>query len=73
MKLPDQIGPPDLKLGPLVIRVHGRQFEDSHDFWDGSWLRVTVYCGAQGAEVTISGTFMRVTELRRLSHLLRST
>jgi hypothetical protein len=63
MKLLEQIGPPDLKLGPLAIWVHGRQFEDSRDFGDGNWLRVTVHCGAQGAEVTISGTFIRVTEL----------
>jgi hypothetical protein len=63
MKLLEQIGPPDLKLGPLAVWVHGRQFEDSQDFWDGNWLRVTVHCGAKGGEVTISGTFVRVTEL----------
>lgn len=63
MKLLDQIGRPDLTLGPLALWVHGRQFEDHQDFWDGNWLRVTAHCGSEGAVVTISGSFVRVTEL----------
>ena len=41
----------DLKLEGLQIWVHGRQFPDLHDYWDGNWLRVTAHCGGSGASI----------------------
>lgn len=54
---------PDIQLGTLALWVHGREFEHATDFWDGNWLRATARCGAVGATVTISGPFVRITEL----------
>src|SRR5580698_7501121 len=57
------LGTPDLKLEGLQIWVHGRQFPDSHDYWDGNWLRVTVHCGGNGASVFTSGSIIGLPEL----------
>jgi len=54
---------PDLKLGSLALWVHGREFENATDYWDGNWLHATARCGAVGAAVTVSGPFVRITEL----------
>jgi hypothetical protein len=43
--------------------VHGRQFPDHHDFWDGNWLRVTAHCGADGASVFRTGSFIHLSEI----------
>jgi len=40
-----KLGMPDLKLEGLQIWIHGRQFPDAADYWDGNWLRVTAHCG----------------------------
>jgi hypothetical protein len=47
----------------LAIWVHGRQFPDSYDFWDGNWLRGTVHCGGGGSSVDVSGSILHLTEL----------
>jgi len=59
----EQLGPPDLKLEGLQIWVHGRQFPDLDDYWDGNWLRVTAHCGGSGASVVASGSFIHLPEL----------
>jgi hypothetical protein len=51
-------GEPVLKIGPLRIWVHGRQYPDATDGWDGNWLRVTAHCGADGASVAVSGAIL---------------
>jgi hypothetical protein len=38
------------------------------DYWDGNWLQVTVYCGAPGANVWVTGPILHVSEL---AHFLR--
>jgi hypothetical protein len=53
------LGAPDLKLEGLQIWVHGRQFPDLHDYWDGNWLRVTAHCGGSGASVFTTGSIAR--------------
>jgi hypothetical protein len=58
-----KLGRPNLKLEGLQIWVHGRQFPDSHDYWDGNWLRVTAHCGGKGASVFTTGSIIRLTEL----------
>src|SRR5256885_6731459 len=42
-KYPEQLGTPDIKLGGLQVWVHGRQFPDAIDYWDGNWLRITAH------------------------------
>ena len=59
----DRLGAPDLKLAGLHIWVHGRQFPDMHDHWDGNWLRVTVHCGSHGASVSATGSIIHLSEL----------
>jgi hypothetical protein len=60
-----KLGAPDLKLEGLQIWVHGRQFSDSNDYWDGNWLRVTAHCGGNGASVFATGSIIHLSELDR--------
>jgi len=60
-----RLGAPDLKLYGLQVWVHGRQFPDSHDYWDGNWLRVTAHCGGNGASVFTTGSIVHLPELDR--------
>jgi hypothetical protein len=60
-----KLGAPDLKLEGLQIWVHGRQFPDLHDYWDGNWLRVTAHCGGNGASVFATGSIIHLPELDR--------
>jgi hypothetical protein len=64
----EQLGPPDLKAAGFQLWVHGRQFPDSSDYDDGSWLRVTAHVGAAGSSVWASGAILMVTELLLLGH-----
>ncbi len=48
-------GQPALQIGPLRIWVHGRQFPDAMDAWDGNWLNVTAHYVAHGASVVVAG------------------
>ena len=48
------LGEPALRIAGFQLWVHGYQFPDSNDYWDGNWLRVTVHCGAAGASVCAS-------------------
>jgi hypothetical protein len=59
------LGAPDLKLEGLQIWVHGRQFPDLHDYWDGNWLRVTAHCGGTGTSVFTTGSIIHLPELDR--------
>jgi len=58
-------GAADIELGGLLIWVHGRQFEQAMDYWDGNWLRVTVNCSALGADVWISGPKIHLPEIEK--------
>lgn len=44
-----------MKPAGLEIWIHGRQFENAHDSWDGNRLQATAHCGARGADVWIEG------------------
>jgi hypothetical protein len=61
----DRLGAPQIQLAGLQIWIHGRQFPDDDDFWDGNWLRVTAHCGADGGEVTVSGPIIHLSEIER--------
>jgi hypothetical protein len=56
---------PDLKLEGLQIWIHGRQFPDAADYWDGNWLRVTAHCGGNGASVFATGSIIHLSEIDR--------
>lgn len=60
-----KLGTPDLKIEGLQIWVHGRQFPDAADYWDGNWLRVTAHCGGNGASVFTTGSIIHLSELDR--------
>ena len=60
-----ELGEPDLKIEGLRVWVHGREFPDSHDHWDGNWLNVTAHCSANGASVFATGMIIRLPELDR--------
>jgi hypothetical protein len=63
----DELGPPNIKLEGLRIWIHGRQFEDHDDYWDGNWLRVTAHCGHGGASVWTSGSIIHLSEIAYLA------
>jgi len=62
---PEELGAPDLKAAGLQLWIHGRQFPDSPDYYDGNWLRVTAHTGAAGASVWASGAILMVPDLVR--------
>jgi hypothetical protein len=57
------LGDPHLKLAGLKLWVHGYQYQECDDYWDGNWLRATAICSDSGASVQISGAFIRNTEI----------
>lgn len=59
----EAFGEPDIRVGPLHIWVHGREREDTQDYWDANWLRVTVYCATGFSKVTASGSILHLSEL----------
>ena len=54
---------PDLTVGPLKVWVHGREFPQATDYWDGNWLKVTAYCAAPGAGVWVKGPILHLSEV----------
>lgn len=52
------LGKPDFKICGLRVWIHHRQFEESHDEWDGNCLTVTVHCATDGGSVRFSGTVL---------------
>jgi hypothetical protein len=57
------LGPPDLKVAAFQLWVHGRQFPEADDYYDGNWLRVTAHCGASGASIWVQGAILMVTDV----------
>ena len=53
-----RLGPPDLELAGFRLWVHGYQFPELADAWDGNWLRVTAHCEASGSSVWASGALL---------------
>jgi hypothetical protein len=54
---------PQLQIAGFSLWIHGRQFPDLHDYWDGNWLIATAQATAPGAVVEATGPFIRNTEL----------
>jgi hypothetical protein len=64
-KFAENLGAPDIKLEGLQIWIHGRQFPNEEDYWDGNWLNVTAHCGSHGADVWTSGPILHVPDIAR--------
>src|SRR4051812_37249696 len=61
----EALGPPDISFAGLQVWLHGRQFPDASDYWDGNWLNVTAHCGGNGADVWTSGAILHAPDLAR--------
>ncbi len=62
----DSLGAADLQIVGLRIWVHGRQFPDSTDYWDGNWLRITAYCMVGESRVRVHGSVVHLSEIAGL-------
>jgi hypothetical protein len=56
-------GEPDLDLAGLKLWIHGYQYQNADDFWDGNWLTATAICSENGATVRVQGHFIRTDEI----------
>jgi len=56
---------PSIALGPLKIWVHGRQFPEACDYWDGNWLSATARCDGAGSCVEVTGHFLHLGEIHK--------
>jgi hypothetical protein len=63
----ETLGPPSFKVDTFQLWIHGRQFPDSTDLWDGNWLNVTAHCGDDGASVWVSGAILTTMDLERFT------
>jgi hypothetical protein len=63
MPSPTDLGEPDLKVAGFQLWVHGRQYPEANDYYDGNWLRVTAHCGSSGASVWAHGAILKVTDI----------
>ena len=63
MERSEALGPAFLKIDGLALWIHGRQFPDANDFYDGNWLNVTAHCAAAGASVWVQGAILMVPDL----------
>ena len=72
---PDDFGEPSLKVAGFQLWVHGWQFPEFRDSYDGNWLQVTAHCGSSGASVRAQGPIIEVTDIesfgKQCSDLLR--
>jgi hypothetical protein len=68
---PDDFGEPSLQVAGFRLWIHGRQFPESDDFWDGNWLRVTAHCDAPSSSVWTEGAILMATDLERFGQQCR--
>jgi hypothetical protein len=61
----EQLGPPSVRFAAFQLWVHGRQFPEAQDKWDGNWLNVTAHCGHAGASVWATGAILDTVGLVR--------
>ncbi len=60
---PSDLGEPALKVAGFQLWVHGREWPESEEYYDGNWLRVTAHCGASGASVWTQGAVLMVSDI----------
>lgn len=59
----DELGKPHLHLAGFKLWVHGYEYRDATDYWDGNWLNATAICSENGATVLVRGAFIRTDEI----------
>jgi hypothetical protein len=59
----DNLGEPDLQIAGLRVWIHGRQFSESTDYWDGNWLSATAYCVYPDSRVRVHGSIIHLGEV----------
>lgn len=59
----EELGAPDLVVSGLSVWIHGREFPDAIDYWDGNWLRVTAYCASSHSMVRTHGPIIHLGEV----------
>jgi hypothetical protein len=59
----EELGDPDLVVSGLRVWIHGREFPDAIDYWDGNWLRVTAYCVYPHSMVRTRGPIIHLGEV----------
>lgn len=59
----EALGEPSLEIAGLRLWVHGRQFPNAEDYWDGNWLRITAYCLHPNSAVRTSGSLVHLGEI----------
>jgi hypothetical protein len=59
----EELGEPALRVAGLQLWVHGHQFQNSAEYFDANWLRVTAHAGAAGASVWASGAILMAPDL----------
>lgn len=60
------LGDADLEFNGFRLWIHGRQFEQASDYWDGNWLNVTARVDSVTSHVSASGSFVHLSELAGL-------
>ncbi len=55
---------PDLCIGSFKLWVHGREFPESDDYWDGNWLDVAVTCTGKSSVAHAEGSILHLSELQ---------
>ncbi len=58
-----RLGEPDIEIWALRIWIHGREFEESEEYWDGNWLRATALCVEGGGSVQVHGPIVHTSGL----------
>lgn len=58
-----ELGEPALKIAGFQLWIHGREFPDAANFYDGNWLRVTAHCGSAGASIWVQGAVLTVSDV----------
>ena len=66
----EQLGPQSVRLQAFQLWVHGREFPEAQDRWDGNWLNVTAHCGQGGASVWATGAILDSIDLVRFRDAL---
>ncbi len=61
---------PDLTLAGLSVWALGREFDASHDYWDGNWIRIYARVDAPGSCVELSGPWIRSDEIKAFAEQL---
>ena len=57
-------------MGSFKLWVHGREFPDSNDSWDGNFLRVTSHCIGAGGSASASGPILDTVGVYRFREQL---